>query len=178
MHPSIHEFVEKIGLHMEAEGLPRSAGRIFGLLLLTDGAHSLDELAETLRVSKASVSVNARMLEQCGMLERTSEPGDRRDFYRMHPQAWTRMLEVARKRWDGLHALLLASHGSLPVEMDTARHRLSEAARFHALLLDEAETLIAKWVEGVDEAGGEGDSIPVARSEVGEKLSTDGLAAD
>jgi DNA-binding transcriptional regulator GbsR (MarR family) len=171
MHPSIGRFVEKMGLHMEAEGLPRSAGRIFGLLLLAEGAYSLDELADTLQVSKASVSVNARLLEQCGMLERTSEPGDRRDFYRMHPDAWSRTLEVARKRWEGLHALLVASQACLPEHMHTSRTRLVEAVRFHSLLIDETDTLLDKWRGELAREGVESTSVV-------DDAIADGLAAD
>jgi DNA-binding transcriptional regulator GbsR (MarR family) len=147
MHDSAQQFVERMGLHMEADGLPRIAGRIFGHLLIADAPCSLDELAEILQVSKGSVSTNARLLEQCGMLERTCEPGDRRDFYRMRPDAWEQILRVARKRWEGMQALLAQAEASLPCEMETGRKRLQEAERFHALLVDELETLIERWRE-------------------------------
>ena len=68
-----------MGLALEADGLPRIAGRIFGLLLISEDALSLDKLASELRVSKASVSTNARMLEHRGVLEQVSRPADRRD---------------------------------------------------------------------------------------------------
>ena len=48
---------------LEADGLPRVAGRIFGTLLLAAEPRSLDDLASTLGVSKASISVNARLLQ-------------------------------------------------------------------------------------------------------------------
>jgi DNA-binding transcriptional regulator GbsR (MarR family) len=145
MHESVRQFVERMGLHLEAEGLPRSAGRIFGFLLLTDTAYSLDELAELLQLSKASVSTNARLLEQCGMLERTCEPGDRRDFYRLGADAWERMLLVGRRRWEDMQGLLRQARASLPPEMEVAHRRLREAGRFHALLLEELETLLERW---------------------------------
>jgi DNA-binding transcriptional regulator GbsR (MarR family) len=145
MHESARQFVERMGLHMEAEGLPRSAGRIFAHLLLAENACSLDELADTLQVSKASVSTNARLLEQCGVRERTCEPGDRRDFYRMRPDAWEQMLLVARKRWHEMEALLAQAESSLPCEMEFARMRLGEAERFHRLLVEELDTLVDRW---------------------------------
>jgi len=145
MHESVQQFVERMGVVMEAEGLPRSAGRIFGFLLLSSEPFSLDDLGERLQVSKASVSTNARLLEQCGMLERSSAPGDRRDFYRMRPDAWERVLQVAQKRWEVMRGLLTEAEATLPPEMETARRRLQEAAEFHAFLLDEAEALIERW---------------------------------
>ncbi|MEW5929949.1 MAG: MarR family transcriptional regulator [Gemmatimonadota bacterium] len=148
MHPAVQEFVERMGRMMEADGLPRSAGRIFGFLLLAEAPFSLDELAEKLRVSKASVSTNARLLEQAGLLERSSAPGDRRDFYQMRPDAWEQMLRVARRRWETMQAALEDGEASLPPEMGVARGRLAEAARFHAFLLGEGESLLARWRAG------------------------------
>jgi len=148
MHPAVQQFVERMGLMMEADGLPRSAGRIFGFLLLAENPFSLDEMAEKLQVSKASVSTNARLLEQAGLLERISAPGDRRDFYQMRPDAWERMLEVAHKRWEAIRTALVEGEAALPEEMATARARLTEAARFHAFLLGEGDALLARWREG------------------------------
>jgi DNA-binding transcriptional regulator GbsR (MarR family) len=146
MHEAARDFVERMGLHMEAEGMSRSAGRIFGHMLLAEAACSLDELAETLQMSKASVSTNARLLEQVGLLERTSEPGDRRDFYRMHGDAWERMLLMARRRWEVLSGMLKQAETALPADAP-GRARLCEAARFHALLLEEADALLERWRE-------------------------------
>jgi len=145
MHEAARDFVERVGLHMEADGMPRSAGRIFGYMLLTEGSCSLDELADALQVSKASVSTNARLLEQVGVLERTIELGDRRDFYRMRPDAWERMLLLARKRWEAMQALLTQAEAALPSDMGCGRARVGEAARFHALLMEESDSLLEKW---------------------------------
>jgi DNA-binding transcriptional regulator GbsR (MarR family) len=70
MEAQTAHFIERMGLALEADGLPRIAGRIFGLLLVSEDACSLDDLACDLKVSKASVSTNARMLEQRAVLER------------------------------------------------------------------------------------------------------------
>jgi DNA-binding transcriptional regulator GbsR (MarR family) len=92
------QFVERLARLVEEDGGPRISGRILGLLLLTPGELGLDDIAERLQVSKASVSTNARMMETFGILERVGHPGDRRDFYRVAPDAIARMLE-RRARW-------------------------------------------------------------------------------
>jgi DNA-binding transcriptional regulator GbsR (MarR family) len=66
---------------------------MFGVLLMSEGSRSLDELAEQLEVSKASISVNARLLEQRGVVERASKQGDRRDYYRIANDILERTLE-------------------------------------------------------------------------------------
>ena len=72
-----------MGLIMAADGLPRIGGRLFALLMITEGDVSLDDLATRLGVSKPSVSTNARLLEQRGVIEKVSRAADRRDYYRV-----------------------------------------------------------------------------------------------
>jgi DNA-binding transcriptional ArsR family regulator len=75
--------IEEMGLFFAAEGFPRIGGRIFGFLLLSEEASSLDAIARALGVSKASASVDTRFLERRGLVERVSRPGDRRVYYRV-----------------------------------------------------------------------------------------------
>jgi len=152
MADPVQNFIERMGLMIEAEGMPRIAGRIFGFLLIHEGAFSLDELAEGLQVSKASISTNARLLEQHGVLERTSAPGDRRDFYRMGNDAWERMLRVGQRKWDAARAMFTEAEASLPEEMEVGRQRLIQAEQFHLLLVDEADRLLERWRRVREEA--------------------------
>src|SRR5918993_4637648 len=87
-------FVERMGLVWEQEGIPRIAGRIFGFLLLQEDACSLDDMAASLGVSKASISTDARRLEQLQLIQRVSRPGDRRDYYSIAPDVPLRALEL------------------------------------------------------------------------------------
>jgi DNA-binding transcriptional regulator GbsR (MarR family) len=148
MHQVVEQFVERMGVTMEADGMPRIAGRIFGFLLLHGEPCTLDDLAERLQVSKASVSTNARLLERLGILERMAAPGDRRDYYRMGPDAWERMLRVAQQKWEVMLRMLAEAEGALPEGMEVGRERLREAERFHRLLLEEAEALVGRWRSG------------------------------
>ena len=154
MHDPVERFVERMGLMMEAEGMPRIAGRLFGFLLLHEQAFSLDELAERLQVSKASVSTNARLLEQAGVLERMSSPGDRRDFYQLGPDAWLRTLRTAQRKWRALQTTFEQASASLPPEMEAGRQRLAQAVRFHDLMIDGVDRLVEEWeaAEGAGEA--------------------------
>lgn len=57
-------------------------GRLYGTLLLSPEPLSLDELADTLEISKGSVSMNMRDLERWGMAKEVWVRGDRRKFYK------------------------------------------------------------------------------------------------
>jgi len=87
------DFIEVMGRHFEEEGVPRIAGRLFGLLMLGEEPCSLEELAERLHVSKGSVSSNARLLEDWGVAVRVTRAGDRRDFYRIAPDMSDRLVQ-------------------------------------------------------------------------------------
>lgn len=143
MQQTVLQFVERMALICEKEGMPRIAGRIFGYLLASDQTYSLDELAEHLQASKASVSTNARMLEQFGMIQRVSVLGDRRDFYRVEDDPWERMLRVAQSRWRDMANAFADARERLP---DPAgRVRVAEAERFHRLLITDCDALIDRW---------------------------------
>ena len=66
-------YIEKVGLFYEVYGLPRTVGRILGLLLVADPQEeSLDEITDALSVAKSSVSTGARFLMQAGLVGRRS----------------------------------------------------------------------------------------------------------
>ncbi len=96
--PDSADFIERMGLFWESEGLPRIAGRLFGLLFLQSGECSLDEMAESLGVSKASVSTDIRRLERMGFVERIGRPGDRRDYYSIARGVTARMVALRRAK--------------------------------------------------------------------------------
>ena len=74
MDPQTVNFIERMGVALDSDGLPRIAGRIFGLLLVSEDARSLDDLAAELRVSKGSVSTNARLLESAAWSSGSAGP--------------------------------------------------------------------------------------------------------
>lgn len=92
------EFIEKNGLVAQGEGLPRIAGRIMGLLIFDGRPFSFSELAEELQVSRGSVSSNARLLEELGVIERTTRPGERQDYFKLADQPYVSIMRSAQVR--------------------------------------------------------------------------------
>jgi len=147
VHPKTRQFIERIGLLTESEGLPRIAGRIFGLLLVTPGECSLDDMAETLGVSKASISTDARRLEHFGIVVRTSRPGDRRDYYAIAPNALRQSLE---RKLNGMRQFLEILHDGrdLPDATPEVRERVEEWEAWHENAIDDVTALLAKAPAG------------------------------
>lgn len=127
---SERQFVEHIGQLFERDGMPRIAGRVFGDLLLSNEARSLESLAEGLEVSKASVSTNARLLEGVGMVERVTFPGDRRDYYEVPDSAYMRMLELRLQRFLETRRLLEEGLGTAAASDLRIRRRLEVFREF------------------------------------------------
>lgn len=143
LEPGILGFVERMALTWENDGLPRIAGRIFGLLLVTPGSCSLDDLALSLGVSKGSVSTDARRLEQLGFLERTSRPGDRRDYYRVSDDLVVRSLEIRLERIRKVRGLL-AEAPRLAAGPEVAA-RLDDFDRLHLYVERAVEDVLDRW---------------------------------
>jgi DNA-binding transcriptional regulator GbsR (MarR family) len=106
-------FIEQMGLIMAADGLPRIGGRLLALLLITEGDVSLDDIAKRLRVSKPSVSTNARLLEQRGVIEKVSRTADRRDYYRIADHVLERTMQQRLAKLQRLQACVETARTSL-----------------------------------------------------------------
>lgn len=145
MDEGVREFIEKMGVLFEADGMPRIAGRVLGLLVLSDDPQSLDALAGQLRVSKASVSTNARLLERLGAVARVTRPGDRRDYYRVAEGMPARMLEIRLRRVSRLRALMAQGLERIEGASPTIRQRLEELERFHGGVVERIRSALAQW---------------------------------
>jgi len=128
------DFVERMGRYLEADGVPRIGGRLWGFLLLTEEPQSLDDMARALHVSKTSVSTNARMLHQWGMIERVTKAGDRKDYYQAAPDQ-VRMLHVWIERLTEMNRLLALGLASSPDMPDVTR-RFEGMRRFNSDILE------------------------------------------
>lgn len=79
-------------------GFSEVMGRLYGTLLLSPEALSLDDLAEGLQISKGSVSMNMRSLERWGMAKEVWVRGERKKFYSAESDLWTVIRNVLSGR--------------------------------------------------------------------------------
>lgn len=124
------DFIEKIGLVGQAEGLPRIAGRIFGMLVFDGTVMSFSDLSDHLNVSRASISTSVRLLEERGLIKRTGKAGERQDFFQLAPNAYATMLSGAQKRTLAAKAEIDTTIAELSNDSE-ARARLCEYAEFY-----------------------------------------------
>src|SRR5262249_36776690 len=79
-------------------GYNKVIGKMYGALLLSPNPMSLDDLMNHLEVSKASVSMNMRLLENLGIVKEVWVRGDRRKFYEAETDSWNIMRTVIGSR--------------------------------------------------------------------------------
>lgn len=138
---AVDEFIEAMGMIAQADGLPRIAGRIMGFLVIFGGPVSFGDLADRLAISRASVSTNARLLEQIGIVERVGRAGDRQDYFRLSQAPYRRLMQgYAARMARAQRTVEDACHG-LPDEWSGARSRLAELGAFYATVAENARRL-------------------------------------
>jgi DNA-binding transcriptional regulator GbsR (MarR family) len=74
--------------------------------MVNESEISLDDLAAILGASKASASVNTRLLEEKGLIERVSRSGDRRDYYRISPDPFVCTMEQRIAKWNRVRSVI------------------------------------------------------------------------
>lgn len=139
-------FIERFGLSLEREGMPRIAGRIVAFLLIEDTAFTFEELADRLSVSRGSVSTNTRALESAGLIERITIPGDRKTRYQLVAEPFPPMLAIACDRLHHRKQILDELLESGEFEADGAsRRRLESLQNRQDVTIDWMDQLRTRW---------------------------------
>lgn len=142
-------YVEKFGLFYEAYGMPRTVGRMLGLMLIAQPQEqSLDEITTALGVAKSSASTGARFLVRAGLLERAAVSGGRKSYYRVRPGAWAKALRDRLASNDAYR--MLAEEGLAVVDenCEQARANLREMADLYAYFGRETRAVMDRWDSG------------------------------
>lgn len=138
-------FVEKFGLMIESEGLPRIAGRIMAYLLLSDHPCDAATLASSLQISHGSVSTNTRLLERLEVIERITVPGERATSYQLTSDPYGRILAGQLERMRRTHAMIASA--SSEIEIPAGQRRLRAMEQFYDIAIASTENLLQAWTE-------------------------------
>ncbi|HEY3340788.1 MAG TPA: MarR family transcriptional regulator [Anaerolineae bacterium] len=142
-------FIEDIGLFFEQLGMPRMAGRILGVLLISDPpAQSITDIGLRLGASKSSVSVMARFLTEKGLIERVASPMPRRDYFRFKPGGWILYLQQWMVLLSGLHKITERGLALMDTKPDDLKQRLMEAHALFSYLEEKFPSLLQHMEKG------------------------------
>ncbi len=155
-------------------GFSEVMGRLYGTLLLSPDALSLDDLAEELSISKGSVSMNMRSLERWGMAKEVWVRGERKKFYMAESDFWTVIRNVLSGREMREVQLALQVLGDSVTKLKSAEDELSAEERELAhYVLDRIADLRSFFqfaqlaLETLVEANDEVDFEEISRIEIG-----------
>lgn len=140
-HDAAAQFIERMGIIAQADGLPRIAGRLMGLMVLEGGPFSFSELAERLSVSRGSISTNSRLLENMGVIERTAKAGDRQDYFQLAKDPYAKLLQGLAHRMGGAEKLVKDTKAALP--KGDHQKRLEELGAFYQGMIAAYQELVA-----------------------------------
>jgi DNA-binding transcriptional regulator GbsR (MarR family) len=142
-------FVEDISLYFEQMGLPRMAGRVLGVLLISDPpAQSLTDLCELLQASKSSISTTTRLLTEMGLIERAVSPLPRQVYFQFKPGGWLVFIRQRLRLWASLHQIAEQGLEVLRDRDPELRERLQEAHDMFSLIEDELPALLQRVERG------------------------------
>jgi DNA-binding transcriptional regulator GbsR (MarR family) len=139
------EFIERMGLVFEADGLSRTAGRILGLIVFEGGPISFSEIGRSLEISRGSVSTNTRFLERMGVIERVAIKGDRQDHFRLADAPYARLLEGYAGRMKKARGVIADAKNDLGSGDEARKQRLHELDEFYAALTESFEGLARRF---------------------------------
>ncbi len=144
-------FIEDIGLFFEQIGMPRMAGRILGVLLISDPpAQSITEIGQTLQASKSSISIMARFLVEAGLIERVASPIPRRDYFRFKPGGWIIYMRQWLGLMSGLHQITERGLNLMADRPEELKERLKEAHDLFSLLEERVPEILRLLEDKLD----------------------------
>ena len=144
LSPELTRFIEDMGLYFENQGTPRIGGRILGLLMIAHEPLSAEDISKILRVSRASVSTNMRLLTSSGMIEKAPVLHDRTTYYAFSEAALEQRLAVGVKAAVVFRKVAEEGLAALSKD-DSARHRLQASIEWADVLARAMQAAIEEW---------------------------------
>lgn len=91
-------FIELWGDMSSWWGVSRTMAEIHGLLYITSGALSAEDIQERLGISRGNVSMNIRTLVEWGLVRKVRKRGQRREYYECLTDVWEMFTVLAAQR--------------------------------------------------------------------------------
>lgn len=138
-------FVEDISLYFEQMGFPRMAGRVLGVLLVSNPPEqSLTDLCGVLQASKSALSTTTRLLTEMGLIERVPSAKPREIAFRFKAGGWLVFMRMRLRLLASLHQITELGLELVKDEPPPLRERLQEAHDMFSLIEKELPTLLKR----------------------------------
>ncbi len=123
-------------------GVPQTAARLYGYLLLSDAPLSLDRIVADLEISKSTASVAAQLLVMYTLVRRSGERGSRRVLFEPS-EDYSGMINAQMRSLEQLTTLI--KEGAKTSASRKTRDRLTTMADFYLVNRKAMELAQREW---------------------------------
>ncbi|HEX2145890.1 MAG TPA: MarR family transcriptional regulator [Glycomyces sp.] len=144
--PEALAFVEDFALTFERLGLVRMTGRVMGWLLIADPPEqTFADIAEVLQASKGSISTALKFLTTARWVDKTSKPGDRKDYYTIRPGVMPDLIKQQSAQYSRFTETLSQGFALFEGPDAPGAERLRDMHDFFAWMEKELPALMERW---------------------------------
>lgn len=98
LHGATSLFIRRWGEMAAGWGISRTMAEIHALLYLAPEPLCMDDVMERLQVSRGSASTNLRELVNWGLIRRSHQRGDRKEYFDAEKDVWVMFETITRER--------------------------------------------------------------------------------
>lgn len=99
LHHTRRRVIESIGKNMDLYGVTLSIGHLYGNMYFNQEPVTLDEMSETMGMSKTSMSTGMRTLHDLKMINKVWGKGSRKDLYEVVPDWHQNFADFFSIKW-------------------------------------------------------------------------------
>jgi len=91
--------IDSIGKNMDLYGITLSIGHLYGFMYFQNEPITLDQMSQTMGMSKTSMSTGVRTLMDLKMIDKVWGKGSRKDFYEVVPDWYQNFADFFSIKW-------------------------------------------------------------------------------
>lgn len=92
------KFIQCWGQMGSCWGINKTMAQIHALLMVSDKPLSTDEVMKELDISRGNANMNLRDLVDWGLVKRSIQKGDRREYFQSEKDVWKMFCTISRER--------------------------------------------------------------------------------
>ncbi|WYP25618.1 GbsR/MarR family transcriptional regulator [Alkalihalobacillus sp. FSL W8-0930] len=131
------DLIQELSQNMHLYGISESVGRLYGTVLFANEPVTLDEMSQSLGMSKTSMSTGMRVLTEANMVEKAWKRGVRKDLYQPVDDWYKSFSTTFVKRWKlSVVNNLQAVHQMRDTLIDIEQHKELTSTEYKAVKAD------------------------------------------
>lgn len=133
--------IESIGKNMDLYGITLSIGHLYGNMYFNQAPVTLDEMSETMGMSKTSMSTGMRTLHDLKMINKVWGKGSRKDLYEVVPDWHQNFADYFSIKWRKAVEQNMSVLAKSLKELDAMKGEFGEEEDFLKLLASDRDKI-------------------------------------